>query len=178
MSQDLQPLNLQAWIDAHRDRLRPPVGNAQLWSQRREEGDFIVMVVGGPNRRTDYHIDPGDELFYQLEGSMELDVVHRTIRIGPGTMFLLPARVPHRPRRSADTVGLVVERRRRAGELDSLRWYCDGCHAVLHEDQFALSDITIQIRDAIARFEADESARTCPRCATVQPRASDSEVAR
>ena len=34
--------------------------------------DFIVMILRGPNTRLDFHIDPGDEFFYQVEGEMEL----------------------------------------------------------------------------------------------------------
>lgn len=39
----------------------------------------------------------------------------------PLQIFLLPAGVPHSPQRFADTVGLVIERRRLETELDGLR---------------------------------------------------------
>ncbi|MGL6223750.1 MAG: 3-hydroxyanthranilate 3,4-dioxygenase, partial [Steroidobacteraceae bacterium] len=62
--QSLTPFNLRVWIEEHRAQLRPPVCNKQVF----EQGEFIIMVVGGPNSRQDYHDDPGDEFFYQLEG--------------------------------------------------------------------------------------------------------------
>ena len=87
------PLNLQAWIDEHRHLLKPPVGNKCI-----HDGDFIVMVVGGPNQRTDYHWDEGPEWFHQLEGEMVLriqeDGAVRDIPIRAGETFLLPPRTP------------------------------------------------------------------------------------
>lgn len=161
------PLDLAAWIEDHRDQLRPPVGNARVF----DDGDFIVMAVGGPNRRKDFHIDPGDELFHQLQGTMTLRVMEeagpRDIEIPAGGMLLLPAGVPHCPIRPADTIGLVVERRRHDGERDGLRWYCDACHEVLHETSFVLTDITTQLREAIETWSGDVALRTCRACGHV-----------
>ncbi len=161
------PLNLHAWIDAHRDQLRPPVGNARLF----EDGSFIIMVVGGPNARADFHVDPHDELFFQVEGDMELVVMEagqrRRIRIRAGELFLLPGGVPHSPQRPAGTVGLVVERKRGPGEQDALQWFCSTCQARVHEARFELEDIVTQIREAIEVLEADEAARTCGECGAV-----------
>lgn len=163
----LQPINLAKWIAEHREVLRPPVGNKRIWA----DSETIVMVIGGPNSRTDYHIDPGEELFYQLEGDIELGVVedgeHRTIHIREGELFLLPARVPHSPRRGPDTVGLVVERKRLAGEEDGLRWYCEECQAVVHEQFFALEDIEAQLKALIEAYQSDASLRTCEACGHV-----------
>lgn len=163
----LPPLNLQQWVDAHRHLLKPPVGNKEVYPH----GDFIVMVVGGPNTRKDYHIDPGPEFFYQIEGDMTLRIVEdgvpRDVEIREGEIFLLPENVPHSPQRRADTVGLVVERKRLPGEEDGLRWYCDSCNHILHEEFFALEDIVTQLRGAIERFYADEAARTCSACGAV-----------
>jgi 3-hydroxyanthranilate 3,4-dioxygenase len=160
------PIDLQSFIAEHRDKLRPPVGNVCLY-----DGDFIVMCVGGPNRRRDFHIDPGPELFYQLQGDIVLRVYEdgamRDVEIREGEMYLLPARTPHSPQRPPDTIGLVVERKRGPDEPDALRWYCDACGEVVHEQTFALTDITTQIRAAIEAWEADEARRTCPSCGTV-----------
>lgn len=163
----LQPIDLRAWIDEHRELLRPPVGNKRIWA----DSETIVMIVGGPNTRTDYHIDPGEELFYQIEGDIELGVVeggeHRTIVIREGELLLLPSNVPHSPRRGPNTVGLVVERKRLAGERDGLRWYCDACRAIVHEVFFELEDIETQLAEAIERWQADTAMRTCPNCGRV-----------
>jgi 3-hydroxyanthranilate 3,4-dioxygenase len=160
-------IDLRAWIEQHRDQLRPPVGNARVF----EDGDFIVMVVGGPNARKDFHVDPGDELFFQIEGSIVLEVIEdghrRAIEIAEGGMLLLPGGVPHSPQRPAGTVGLVVERRRRSGERDVFRWYCEHCDALVHEVGFELHDIATQIRDAIESLRARPEDRTCRSCGRV-----------
>src|SRR3954465_2383037 len=100
----LAPLTLPAWIDENRALLQPPVGNVCVWNSQ-----FLVMVVGGPNARSDYHINPGEELFYQVEGDTVLRVMEegspRGVAIRQGELFLLPARVPHSPQRPAGTVG-------------------------------------------------------------------------
>jgi len=163
------PFHLQRWIDAHRDRLKPPVGNAELY----EDHEFIVMVVGGPNSRTDFHVDPGEELFYMLEGDMVLRVLDegalRDVEIKEGEIFLLPALVPHSPQRRAGTVGLVVERRRRQGELDGFCWYCARCSALLYVERFALTSIVRDLPPIFERYEAKEENRTCRRCGWVMP---------
>lgn len=164
-----KPFNLQKWIDENRHLLKPPVGNKQVYV---ENEDFIVMIVGGPNGRKDYHWEEGEELFYQLEGDVQVKIIHddgtpETIDIREGEMFLLPARVPHSPQRPANTVGLVLERRRRPGEVDKLMWFCEGCNAKVHEAGFALKDIGTQIKAAIEAFAADEAARTCKQCGAV-----------
>lgn len=163
----MPPINFKAWIEAHRDRLQPPVCNAQVYP----EGDFIIMVVGGPNTRKDFHIDPGPEFFYQLQGGMTLRIVEdgkpRDVHIEEGEIFLLPSNVPHSPQRRPDTVGLVIERKRMAGEQDGLRWYCEACDAVLYEEFFELTDITKQLAPVMQKFFASEALRTCKRCGAV-----------
>lgn len=163
------PFSLHRWVDENRHLLKPPVGNKKVF----EDGDFVVMAVGGPNARTDFHIDPGEELFLQIEGDMTLRVVDegivRDIEIREGDIFLLPPMVPHSPQRRANTVGLVVERKRAAGELDALRWYCDACGGVLHEQTFALEDIATQLKLVIDAFNASEALRTCRACGVTKP---------
>src|ERR1700755_241314 len=130
----LRAFNFQRWIDEHREHLQPPVCNAQVFHQ----SEFIIMVVGGPNSRTDYHDDPGDEFFYQLEGDMVLRTMQDRgrvdIPIHEGEILLLPAHIPHSPRRSANSVGLVVERKRRPEEKDGFLWYCEHCQYPLHAE--------------------------------------------
>lgn len=164
----LPPLNLKSWIEEHRHLLKPPVGNRCVWEDR----DFIVMVVGGPNHRKDYHVNPTEELFYQLEGDVTVRIVDHQgvahdVPIREGELFLLPANVPHSPQRPAGTVGLVVERRRPAGEDDGLRFYCDKCGQMVYEEQFELTDIVEQLKHMMEQFWSDATMRTCMHCGTV-----------
>jgi 3-hydroxyanthranilate 3,4-dioxygenase len=163
------PFNLLDWVEANRAALRPPVCNKQLFLSP----DFIIQIVGGPNLRTDYHHDEGAELFYQLEGEMLLKTIQNgrrvDITIRAGEIFLLPPRVPHSPQRFANTVGLVVERVRRADELDGFMWFCEKCDNKLHEEFLHVADIVQDLPPVFARFYNDVTARTCKRCGTVLP---------
>src|SRR5262245_15162489 len=107
MGKALPPINFKQWINDHRHLLKPPVGNKMVY----EDADFIVMVVGGPNARKDYHYDEGEEFFYQLEGDITVKIVEdgtpRDVKIREGEIFLLPPKVPHSPQRPANTIGLV-----------------------------------------------------------------------
>ena len=147
--------------------LKPPVGNQCVYA----DDDFIVMVVGGPNSRKDYHWDEGEEFFYQLEGDIKVLVQEDgkavEVPIREGEVFLLPARVPHNPIRGANTVGLVIERKRHAGELDGLMWFCENCNAKLYEEYFQLTDIVNQFQTVFKRFYGSLDLRTCNKCNSV-----------
>lgn len=160
--------NLQKWIDDHRDLLKPPVGNKQVYIQN---DDFIVMIVGGPNARKDYHYEDGEELFYQIEGDIVVKIIEDgkpvDIPIRQGEMFLLPPHVPHSPQRPANTVGLVIERYRAPKEKDSCMWFCEQCHQPLHQTEFALTDIEQQLPLVLQQFYDSEDLRTCQQCGTV-----------
>lgn len=163
----LQALNFTKWIEDNRHLLKPPVGNKLVYS----DGEFIVMVVGGPNARKDFHVDPGDEFFYQLEGEMVLRVVEadgiHDLPIRAGEMLLLPRNVPHSPQRMAGGIGLVMERRRRPEELDGLQWYCENCGQLLYQEFFHLQDIEKQFPPIFERFFGSLSLRTCGKCHAV-----------
>lgn len=163
----LRPFNFKQWIDENRHLLKPPVGNKCIY----ENDDFIVMVVGGPNSRKDYHFEEGEELFYQLEGDMTVliqeDGKAVEVEIKEGEMFLLPPRIPHNPIRGANTVGLVIERKRRDGELDGLLWFCENCNHKLYEEFFQLTDITTQFQGVFKTFYGSPQLRTCQKCQTV-----------
>lgn len=165
----LTAFNFKTWIDEHRHLLKPPVCNQQVF----EENDFIVMVVGGPNTRTDYHYDEGPEFFYQLEGEMLLRTIQDgkrvDISIGEGEILLLPPKVPHSPQRFENTVGLVVERKRLDEELDGFMWYCDNCDNLLYEEYLYVADIVGQLPPIFDRFYESEENRTCDKCGTVMP---------
>ena len=164
-----KPFNLKGWIDENRHLLKPPVGNQQVY---KGNDDYIVMVVGGPNGRKDYHFEDGEELFLQLEGDITLKIFHpdgtpETINIREGDMFLLPPRTPHSPQRPAGTVGIVIERYRKPGEMDKLMWFCESCNNKLYEATFAVQDIVSELPVIMRRFMDDEHLRTCNQCGTV-----------
>jgi 3-hydroxyanthranilate 3,4-dioxygenase len=138
---------------------------------------MTVMIVGGPNARTDYHINTTPEWFYQYKGRMLLKVIDepspnnpsgfKDIYINEGEMFLLPPNTPHNPVRFADTVGIVLEQPRPEGSVDKLRWYCQNCSEMVHEAAFHCTDLGTQIKAAVEAFKGDEKARTCKKCGTV-----------
>jgi 3-hydroxyanthranilate 3,4-dioxygenase len=166
----LHAFNFRQWIDANRALLKPPVGNKRVFA----DGDFVIMVVGGPNARKDYHVDPGQEFFYQLEGDMVLKTMQEgravDLPIREGEVLLIPPLLPHSPQRGANTVGLVVERARRPGELDGFQWYCERCGERLYEEFFTLTDIEQQFPAVFERFFADPKKRTCRHCGAVMER--------
>lgn len=161
------PINLKKWIDNNRHLLKPPVGNQVVY----KNSEFIIMVVGGPNCRKDFHYNEGEEFFYQLEGNMNLPIIEdgktRNIEIEEGEIFLLPPRIPHSPQRKANTVGLVVERTRGKHEMDSCMWYCEKCNNLLHKATFHLNDIVEQLPKLMQVFYDDLSLRTCEKCGAV-----------
>ncbi len=163
------PFNLNQWIEDNRHLLKPPVGNKNLYPAGE---DYIVMIVGGPNARKDYHFNETEELFYQLEGNITVRIQEdgkpRDVNLGPGDMFLLPPNVPHSPMRSEGSVGLVVERVREGkGMKDGLMWFCDDCNHKLHETYFELTNIEKDFLPRFREFYGSKSLRTCDHCGTV-----------
>lgn len=163
-----RPFNLQKWIDEHRDELKPPVGNRNLY---KDAGDYIVMIVAGPNARKDYHYNETEELFYQVEGDIVVRIQEDgqavDIPIREGEMFLLPAKTPHSPIRSEGSIGLVVELKRSADMQDGLLWYCDNCNNRLHESYFRLTNIEQDFLPRFKEYYASDQMRTCSHCGTV-----------
>jgi len=162
-----RPFNLQKWIDENRNLLKPPVGNKCLY----DDEDFIIMIVGGPNSRKDYHYDEGEEFFYQIEGDIVVKIQENgkpvDVHVKEGEIFLLPPRVPHNPVRGPNTIGLVIERKRRTGEKDGLLWFCEKCNEKLYEEYFELTDITKQFQEVFKRFYGSLDLRTCKKCGTI-----------
>ncbi len=167
MSHFTKPFNLNAWIETHRELLKPPVCNKQVF----EQDDFIVMVVGGPNKRTDYHYNETPELFYQLEGSMILGIIDEgefiDLPINAGEIFLLPPKMLHAPKRMENSIGLVVEQKRQEGMKDALHWYCENCHHPLYQEEFFLDNIETDLPKVFENFYQNEQRRTCEKCGTV-----------
>lgn len=165
----LKPFNLNHWIEENRHLLRPPVGNKQIFIGNK---DFIVMVVGGPNARKDFHYNKGEELFYQVEGTIVLKIINdegkiEDIEIKEGEMFLLPPCVPHSPQRGANTIGLVIERYRSEEELDGFMWYCESCNNKLFEEFVMVKDIVNQLPIIMNTFYMSKDLCTCSACGTV-----------
>lgn len=161
------PFNLKKWIDENRDLLKPPVGNQCVYKHAE---DFIVMVVGGPNSRKDYHYNETEELFYQLEGTITVKIIDdgepKDIVMNEGDMFLLPPRTPHSPQRGPNTVGLVIEKIRR-NEKDGFLWFCENCGNKLYEEYEVINDIVSQLPPIMNGFYNNEQHRTCSKCGSV-----------
>jgi 3-hydroxyanthranilate 3,4-dioxygenase len=166
----LSAFNFKAWIDEHRHLLKPPVGNKMVF----EDADLMVTVVGGPNKRTDYHDDPVEEFFYQLEGDMLLKLYDGEefydVPIREGEIFLLPPHVRHSPQRPQEgSVGLVIEPKRPEGAKDAIEWYCFNCGSLVHRSEMQLTSIVDDLPPVYAAFYASEEARTCGSCGELHP---------
>ena len=167
-------INFWKWIKDNEEKLKPPICNYMLY----DEGEFWIMVVGGgkSNTRSDYHLNHGEEFFFQLKGDMVLKTVQEingkkefiNVTIKEGEMLLLPGDTPHSPQRVADTVGLVIERKRAKDELDGVRWYCEKCKAVVYEEHFFCTDLGSQLVPVIKKYYASDKIRTCKGCGHVQ----------
>jgi len=163
------PFNLKKWIDENKHLLKPPVANKNLYP---EGTDYIVMIVGGPNARKDYHYNETEELFYQLEGNITVNTQQNgqkvEVHLGPGDLFLLPAKIPHSPGRTENSVGLVIERVRAGkGYTDGLLWFCEKCNHKLHETYFELKNIETDFLDKFKEYYTSEEKRTCKNCGYV-----------
>jgi 3-hydroxyanthranilate 3,4-dioxygenase len=164
------PFNIKKWIAENKDLLKPPVGNACLYKQAE---DFIVMIVGGPNSRKDYHFNETEELFYQLQGNIVVKIIDdgepKDIYINEGDMFLLPACTPHSPQRGENTIGLVIEKVRKTEE-DGFMWFCENCGNMLHQEKLIVTDIVSQLPPIMNDFYNNQDKRTCNKCgSTMQP---------
>jgi 3-hydroxyanthranilate 3,4-dioxygenase len=166
----LPPMNFQKWIDDNRHLLKPPVANKVVY----KDSTFIVMVVGGPNSRTDFHVNQTDEFFYQLEGEMSLRTIKdgqfHDIPIKAGEIFMLPAKTAHSPQRFENSIGLVIEKTRGKDEQDGLQWYCKKCCHKLYEEFFHLENIETQFGAVFDRYYNSDH-KNCPKCETVTDRA-------
>jgi len=163
-----RPFNVHQWIEENRHLLKPPVGNQVMY---KNTGDFVVMVVGGPNSRKDFHYNESEELFYQLEGDINVRIQEDgkivDIPIKVGEIFLLPAKTPHSPQRGANTVGLVIEKVRENNEIDGFLWFCENCHEKLYEEYLEVTDLVAQLPPVMERFYSDIEKRTCKHCGTI-----------
>ncbi len=168
MAKALTPFSLIGWVEENRDNFPKPVGNKVVW----EDTEFIAFISSG-NSRNDFHVNPGDEIFFQLQGDARVDLQidgKRVINpLREGQVLLIPAGVPHAPRRPEGTYGFVVERQRKPGELDSFHWHCETCNSLLHSVEFQLENIEAQFASFLREFDAEDALRTCRSCGSVLP---------
>ena len=166
----LPPFNLNSWIEQNRDLLKPPIGNKNLYI---DAIDFIVMIVGGPNARKDYHYNETEELFYQIQGDIVVKTQQNgkmvTTEIKEGEMFLLPPKIPHSPIRPENSVGLVIERKRESHHKDGLMWFSDKANVLLYEEYFHLTNIEKDFLPVFKKFYNNEQLRTCPISGEIMP---------
>lgn len=167
----LKPFDFKGWIEEHQHLLKPPVGNKQLFD---EKTDMVVMIVGGPNQRVDFHDDPVEEFFYQLKGNMVLKIAEDgaiyDVPIREGEVFLLPPHVRHSPQRPEEgSVGLVVEGTRRADDKDGFEWFCFECGNKVHRVEVTVTDIVKDLPPLFDAFYGSTEHRTCKSCGAVHP---------
>ncbi|HLP11807.1 MAG TPA: 3-hydroxyanthranilate 3,4-dioxygenase [Flavobacteriales bacterium] len=160
----IRPFDFKKWIDENRHLLKPPIGNKVIY----QDTEFIIMVVGGPNARKDYHLNESEEFFYQLEGDIIVRIQEDgkavDVHIKEGEIFLLPPNIPHSPNRPANTVGLVIERKRKSEELDGLLWFCDKCNHKLFDKRFYMRSIEKDFLPTFTEFYSSVDNRTCKKC--------------
>lgn len=161
-------VNLMKWVEENKESLQPPVCNKEIFPN----SEYIVMVIGGPNTRKDYHYNETPEFFMQLKGDIVLKIMDegepKDISIKEGEIFILPAKVPHSPQRPAGTIGLVIEQvRDLEKDTDGFQWYCEKCNHKLHEDYFKLTNIEKQLPEAFAKFNSNEALHQCQKCGDV-----------
>ena len=165
------PLNFGRWLDDNAHRLKPPVGNQQIW----QDADFMVTVVGGPNGRSDFHDDPTEEYFHQFKGNAHLLLWDRgryeRVDLKEGDIFLLPPHVHHSPQRpEPGSLCLVIERQRPAGADDAFQWCCASCGTVIQRLMVTLQSIVDDLPPLYQRFyDSDVEARRCTQCGEIHP---------
>jgi 3-hydroxyanthranilate 3,4-dioxygenase len=162
----LSAINIPKWVEENKEYLTPPVGNHLMF----KDGEFQVMIVRGPNTRRDFHQEPGEELFYQLEGDMTIAILEDgeiyEVILREGEIFMLPSNVIHSPRRPAGTLGLVVERQRTQEEIENVRWMCESCGNQLHLHSQIITDLDTQLGPIMETFWSNDELRTCDKCGT------------
>ena len=142
-----------------------------LW----QEPESLAFVARGREYRSEFHINPSEELMYQIKGEMRLhyrtpDGKEDVAVLREGSVIHTPAGVPHSPRFPPDAYALIVERKRRPGEIDRFHWYCPKCDNFLHEEVFVVHDYKADpVSQAYRNFFGSEVFRTCKKCGHVMP---------
>jgi len=142
-----------------------------LW----QEDETLAFVARGRAYRSEFHINPSDEVMYMLRGEMRLhyrtsEGTEEVAVLTEGSIIYTPSGIPHSPRFPPDAFALIIERKRTSGEIDAFQWYCDTCGDLLHEARFVVSDYALDpVSNAYATFFDSEEYRTCGGCGSVMP---------
>lgn len=168
----LSTYHLKRWIEENQSYFQPPFRTNRLLMNQK---DFLVMILRGPNTRLDFHIDPGDEFFYQIQGDMELHVKpdnerRQVMKIKEGEIFVCPGGLPHSPRRFENTWGLVIERRRREDEREEFVWFCEQCDERVFFRVLNPQSIASQVSAVYNEFNGNEALRSCRACGYIFPK--------
>lgn len=169
----LENFNLEEYFSANSEDWGPrPV--RVIW----ESSDYVTLLVRGPSRGKEFHVGPGDEIFYQVRGELDFHYMtpegeRKVMAVSEGELFLLPVGVPHSPRRQDESLWtLVVERRRRPTDTEYWIWFCERCNNKLYETAPRVGvgprnapNVAIQGGNNVLR--ADERLRTCTKCGEV-----------
>ena len=167
----LSSTNLKRWVEENRHLFDPPLKTNRVLA---DHDDFIVMILHGPNVRLDFHIEPGEEIFYQIHGDIEVHLKpasarRQVVRVREGEIFVCPGALPHSPRRPEGTWGLVIERKRRPQENEEFVWFCERCDEQVLAQTVRQGEVAAQVAQIYASFNADPAKRTCRACGYVFP---------
>jgi 3-hydroxyanthranilate 3,4-dioxygenase len=167
----LSTYHLQRWVEENKNLFSPPHKTNRLLVHHK---DFLVMILRGPNVRLDFHVEPGDEFFYQIEGDIDLHLKpsgqnREVVKIRQGEIFLCPGSMPHSPRRPENSWGLVIERKRTQEENEEFAWFCEKCDAKVLSRAVVQGDIPAQVTKIYEEFNLDPKLRTCANCGYVFP---------
>jgi 3-hydroxyanthranilate 3,4-dioxygenase len=159
-------LDPKGWIEQNQHLFAPPARTNQVIAQ---QGEFIVMMLHGPNARLDFHVQPGDEFFCQVKGDIELHLKpegerRQVVTIREGEIFLCPGGLAHSPRRSAGSWGLVIERKRKSEETEAFAWFCESCDEKVLWRTVRQGEVAVQVRRIYEEFNADPALRSCRQC--------------
>ena len=166
---ELRAINLDQIKNAIKQGPKPV---SILW----QEQDTLAFVARGREHRSEFHIDPCDEVMYMLKGDMELHYItpdgeHKFTVIREGEIIHCPAGTPHSPRFSPDSFVLVLERRRQTEEQDRFLWFCEQCNSKLYETARHVSDYRADpVSRVYEEFYSAETHRTCANCGYITPR--------
>ncbi|MSQ70086.1 MAG: cupin domain-containing protein [Betaproteobacteria bacterium] len=137
--------------------------------------DTIAFVARGREGRSEFHRDPSDEVMYMIKGDMNLHYLtpeneEKIAVVKQGEIIYCPAGTPHSPRFPKDAFLLVLERKRRAGEMDKFSWYCNNCQSEIFETVKHVQDYHDDpVSTVYAEFYGDDAHRTCTQCGHVNP---------